>query len=151
MTTRIPSHIYQDTPPYDLTLITYLNNSQTYTFTNQSPIVTEIELADPHAPYVVMHPDSAAARGISEGDHIWVESEIGKLEGVAHLSQTVHPKAIAVNRTMGGWARNSIVKDLYKSNLGLAFQTIRPAKMDYIDHMTAALENLIKVRVYKAT
>lgn len=149
--TWIPSHIYQDTPPYDLTLITYLNNSQTYTFTNQSPIVTEIELADPHAPYVVMHPDAAAARGIAEGDHIWVESNIGKLEGVAHISETVHPKAIAVNRTMGGWARNSVVKNLYKENLGLAFQTIRPAEMDYIDRMTAALENLIKVRVYKAT
>jgi len=148
--TWIPSHLHVDTPPYDLIAMAYLQSYHTYTWTNQVPTLAEISLEDPYASYVMINTKTAEARGIKDGDLIWVESEIGKAKGRARLTEAIHPRVVAIHRSMAGWARNSIVKDLYRMNAGIAYQTLRPTKMEYIDKLTATLENCIKVKVYKA-
>lgn len=150
--TWIPSHIHNSTPPYDLTCIFYLSPIHTYTWTNANPLLTEISLGDPYIPFVVMHPQDAKARGISDGDLIWVETAIGRQEGKVRISETIRPTTIAANRSMAGWARNSVVRDLYANHQGgIPQNLLREDNMDYIDRLNDTLENSLKVRVYKAT
>ena len=101
-------------------------------------------------PYEAMHTSVAAARGIAEGDHVWVETQVDKQEGIVHLTETVRPGVIALNRSMAGWARNSVVKNLYKNVPNVAYMVIRPVELSLIDTLNGTLENVLKVRVYKA-
>jgi len=46
--------------------------------------------------YAEMHPETARAMGIGEGDDVKIESPNGSISAVAHLSRGVHPQAVAV-------------------------------------------------------
>ena len=155
----IPSHIQQDTPPYDLIAAAWMSNMNTWTMTNTLPWLSEIAVnEDPYANYVWLNTKTAAARGIADGDLVWVEAEttqsaIGtmahKIEARARVSEGIHPQVVGFNRSQGGWGRNEIVKKLWANHLNPTYQLLRPDKIDYIDGCTDALENLVKVRVYK--
>jgi anaerobic selenocysteine-containing dehydrogenase len=148
--TWIPSHIHQDTPPYDLIEVAYLQNTGGFLSTNLNPWLNEINAKlDPYSLYVWMNSDTAKAKGISEGDLIWVESEFAKRQAYAKLSQAIHPQVVAVSRHFGRYAGNSEVKDLNNKHLGLPHQSLRPVKLDYIDKLNVTLENCVKVKVYK--
>jgi anaerobic selenocysteine-containing dehydrogenase len=147
--TWIPPVDVQDTSPYDLVLISYVHPYDLPSY--GLPTLVDISLTTPDAYSVVIHADAAKARGISEGDTITVEGAIGKWNGIAHLSQGIHPSAIAVSRGASGWSSNSIIKDLYKNNKMVSFQTLRPDETQYIDKVAGALQDHVKVRVYKAT
>jgi len=149
--TWIPSHIQQDTPPYDLVAMCYLQPMHAYTWSQRIPWLGEMSVTqDPYASYVWMNSKTAKERGISDGDWIWVESEIGKARGRARLSEVIHPKVIAINRSMAGWAGSSITKRINAEYSPIAYMTIRPNKLEYTEKLSGALENLFKVRVYKA-
>ena len=141
----------QSTPPYDLRAIAWLHSNGSYDWSNANPLQTQINLQEPYMPYVAMYTKDAAARGISEGDHVWVETEIGKQEGVAHLTEAVFPGVIAINRSMAGWAKNAVVKNLYKNLPSVAYMVIRPVDLNLVDTLTGTLENVLNVRVYKVT
>ncbi len=141
----------QSTPPYDMSALAWLHANGSYDWSNVNPLTSQINLTEPFMPFVAIRNSDAAARGIKEGDHVWVETEIGKQEGVAHLTEALYPGVIAINRSMAGWARNSVVKNFYKSIPNVAYMVIRPAKMDLVDTLTGTLENILKVRVYKVT
>ena len=147
----IPSHINTDTPPYDLIEIAYLQNTGGFLSTPVNPWLAEInEKLDPYGLYVMINAKTAEAKGIADGDLIWVESELDKAQAYAKLSQVIHPKVIAVSRHFGRYAGNSIVKDLDNRHLGLPHQALRPDKLEYIDTLNVTLEDSVKVKVYKA-
>lgn len=141
----------QSTPPYDMAAIAWLHANGSYDWSNVNPLTTQINLEEPYMPYVAMYTKDAAARGISEGDHVWVETEIGRQEGIVHLTEAIFPGVIAINRSMAGWARNSVVKNLYKNIPSVAYMVIRPVDLSLVDTLTGTLENVLKVRVYKVT
>ncbi|WP_094607683.1 Acetylene hydratase [Sporomusa silvacetica DSM 10669] len=51
-------------------------------------------------PIVEIHPETAAAQGIQEGDWVWIENMRGKCKQKAKLSHTLNPKVI---RAEHGW------------------------------------------------
>jgi anaerobic selenocysteine-containing dehydrogenase len=147
--TWTPSIDQKDTSPYNLILLPYA--IPYYTVQNPTPTSIEIASTMPDAFPLAINTATAKSLGISEGDTVTIESEIGKLNAVAHLTEGIHPSAVAVSRANQGWGTNSLVKDLYKNNRMISFQTIRPDKLSLIDKEAGALEIHIKVRVYKAT
>ncbi len=52
-------------------------------------------------PTVTLHPDTAKAAGIAEGDWIWIETARGKITQRAHLEPEIDPRV--VNCEMGWW------------------------------------------------
>ncbi|MDG7007431.1 MAG: molybdopterin-dependent oxidoreductase [Nitrososphaerota archaeon] len=147
--TWIPPPSVQSTPPYDLTMMAWLSHNASYDWSNVNPLLANIYLEEPYQPYVAMNTTDADARGIKTGDLVWVEFSIGRQQGVVKVTETVYPGVIAVNRSMAGWARNAVVKDLYKKVPNVAYMVIRPAALDLTDTLTGTLENVVKVRVYK--
>lgn len=51
-------------------------------------------------PLVEIHPDTAKALGIYDGEWVYIENDMGRVKRKAKLSITVHPKMI---NTMHGW------------------------------------------------
>jgi anaerobic selenocysteine-containing dehydrogenase len=51
-----------------------------------------------------IHPRTAAARGIADGDRITVRSAIGSLTTRARVTEGVHPRAVAISHSAGHWA-----------------------------------------------
>lgn len=149
--TWIPSHIQQDTPPYNLIAMAYQQPNFAFGWGGRIPVINEASLQlDPYAPYVWMNAQTAQAEGIADGDWVWVESEVGKAKAKAKLSQTIHPQVVGICRALAGWTGNSVVTRTNQDYSPIAFQTLRPDKLEYTDKLTGALENLYKVRVYKA-
>ena len=52
-------------------------------------------------PIVTMHPDTAAALGVGEGDWVWIENQRGRVTQKAHLEPELDPRV--VNAQMGWW------------------------------------------------
>ena len=52
-------------------------------------------------PIVTLHPGTAAALGISEGDWVWIENQRGRVTQKAHLEPELDPRV--VNAQMGWW------------------------------------------------
>ena len=146
----IPSHIHKDTPPYDLVATPYRKGGFSATSSRQIPYLMEAQDTDPFTEYIWMNEDTAKAKGIGDGDLVWVESVQDKVQGIAKLSQAIHPKAVGICINLGGKAGNEVVKSYSERHLGVEYMRLRPWGFDYCDRMIGNLENSIKVKVYKA-
>ena len=66
------------------------NNRQIKSLRRQAPF-----------PIASLHPDTAKAAGIAEGDWIWIENQRGRVTQKAHLEPLMDPRV--VNAQMGWW------------------------------------------------
>ncbi len=146
----IPSFIHKDTPPYDLITAPYRKIGFSATNSRALPYLMEAQETDPYTFYLWMNENTAKAKGISDGDLLWVESVQDKVQGIAKLSQGIHPKAVGICINPGGYAVNEVVKSYNLQHLGVQYMRLRPWGFDYCDKQVANLENAIKVKVYKA-
>ncbi len=83
----------------DLILTTYKVNVQTHSRTQNCKWLTEIYHDNPGW----MNPETAAARGIADGDRIRVTSSIGEIETKARVTPAVVPGVIAISFHCGHW------------------------------------------------
>ncbi|GAH71536.1 unnamed protein product, partial [marine sediment metagenome] len=82
---------------YPLILITGRRSAAFYHSEHrQIPWLREIE---PEAT-VEIHPDTAKALGIEEGNWVWIEGVRGKIKRKAKLTPVVHPKTVMA---LHGW------------------------------------------------
>ncbi len=105
------------------------------------------ELAERHAyAYrVLMHRGSAARRGISEGDQVFVESRAGRIQGRVHLSDGIHPEAVGVAGIHGHWAK----EPRGAAQKGLHFNALIPMDLKMVDKLSSAFDSKPRVRVYQ--
>ncbi len=61
--------------------------------------------------YIEMHPDTAAKRGIGDGDRVRIKSTAGAIEGRVRLFQGVRPDTIVFPMEHGHWAMGRWAKD----------------------------------------
>jgi anaerobic selenocysteine-containing dehydrogenase len=109
--------------------------------------------------YIWINEETAKQKGISDGVLVQVEAEsTGLSEGIerkikakARLSQGVHPQVIGICRSMGGWGRNSVQEGMWTENLAPTYMLLRPNLTQYLDGVTDALENCVKVKVTKVS
>jgi len=85
----IPEH--QDLKKGQLILTTYKVNVQAHSRTQNNKWLTEIYHENP----LLIHPETATANDIKDGDKVTVKSEIGSIEAVARLTEGVHKDIVA--------------------------------------------------------
>jgi anaerobic selenocysteine-containing dehydrogenase len=95
--TAIPEH--EAMKPEEIILTTYKVNVQTHSRTQNCKWLTEIYHDNPGW----MNPETAAARGIADGDAIRVTSAFGEIETTARVTPAVVPGVIAVSFHCGHW------------------------------------------------
>ncbi len=95
--TAIPEH--QDMKADELVLTNFRVNVQTLSRTQNCMWLNEINIDNS----VWISPETAAARGIGEGDRIKIKSRLGEIEAVAKVTENVVPGVIAMSSHGGHW------------------------------------------------
>ncbi|RMF37179.1 MAG: twin-arginine translocation signal domain-containing protein [Alphaproteobacteria bacterium] len=93
----IPEH--QELGKDDLILTTFKVNVQSHSRTQNCKWLTEIYHANP----AWINPETAAARGIANGDLIKVKSEKGEITTKARVTPAVVPGVVAISNHCGHW------------------------------------------------
>ena len=94
----IPEHVKMGAD--DLALTTFKVNVQTHSRTQSCKWLTEIYHENP----AWIHPESAALRGIRNGDLIKVKSSVGEIITKARVTEAIVPGVIAISHHLGHWA-----------------------------------------------
>ncbi len=94
---------------------------------------------------IAMNARTAAARGIKDGDRIWVESEVGKIRGRVKLIEGIRPDTLAIVGQFGQWAM-PVARETGRPSLS----PLLPISYEWTDTMTGCMQGqVIKARVYK--
>lgn len=61
--------------------------------------------------YIEIHPETAAQRGIADGDRVRIKTNVGAIEGVCRLFEGVRPDTLVYPMEHGHWAMGRWAKD----------------------------------------
>jgi len=93
----IPEH--RDMKADEMILTTFRVNVQTLSRTQNCRWLDEINVGNPGW----INPETAAARGIADGDRIKISSRLGEIEATAKVTENVVPGVIAISSHGGRW------------------------------------------------
>lgn len=96
---------------------------------------------------VCINPIKAEELGIKEGDKVVVESATDSITGTAHVTGLVQKSAIGVGGAMGRMLRGALGKN---ADEGIYYNRLLDATMGKFDPVMGAVENTVRVKVYKA-
>ena len=111
---------------------------------NENPWVNEI-CEQTNAYRILINESVAKAKGIRNGDTVWLESPVQKVRATAKLTQCIHPQAVGVGGHFGHWAPGMPIS----RGKGVNFNALLPTDMDHIDMISTALDHCVQVKVYK--
>ena len=131
---------------FDLQVVSYQVPWHTASQTCENPWLDEVSQSEPYSYFICLNPRTAAARGIADGDSIWVESPAGRrVQGLARLSEGVHPEAVAIAGNGGHWARGMPVA----RGQGAFFNALLSFDPEHMDPTSLTIDGDARVRVYK--
>jgi anaerobic selenocysteine-containing dehydrogenase len=126
---------------FDLQVVPYRMPWHTAFLTCENPWLDEASQSEPHSHFICLNPRTAAARGIADGEAIWVESTAGRrVQGRARLTEGAHPEVVAIAGSGGHWARGMPVA----RGQGAFFNALLAFDPEHTD-----LDPDTRVRVYK--
>jgi anaerobic selenocysteine-containing dehydrogenase len=104
---------------------------------------------NPYDMYLWMNADTAAKKGLKDGDVVWVESHYGKTQGEVKTSQCVHPEAVGIGGFFGLHSANaaSFVREGGSWNELLALET---GGGKFVNPVIGGNHMHVKTKVYKA-
>jgi molybdopterin-containing oxidoreductase family molybdopterin binding subunit len=142
-----PCSAYHDgTPPYDLYVVNFKLPFHSLSFTTQNPWLSDLSERHPYAYKILINTETAERKGVRDGDEIWVESEAGKVKGVAKVTECVHPEVVGIAGMFGSWAEGKPVA----KGKGVHFNTLLPLNMSRIDPISSGVDSCIRVKVSRA-
>lgn len=135
-------------PGFDLQAIYYRVAWHTFSMTYENPGLDEVSTAsDPWSYFVSIHAATARARGIRDGDRVWVESaEAGRVKGRARLVEGIHPEVVGIASNGGHWAPGMPVA----RGKGVFFEGLLPLNLRALDPVGITMDSDARVRVYRA-
>ncbi len=82
--------------------------------------------------------------GLRDGEKVSIESTVNKVEARVKLSETVHPRVVAVGGAQGSHATNPFAKK------GINYASLIPQQPEHINPMLCNLEWCTRIKVTKA-
>jgi thiosulfate reductase/polysulfide reductase chain A len=130
---------WQPSEEYPLFLINWKEASHTHTRTQNNAWLLDIKPTNP----LIIHPDTAAKLGISDGGDVWVESPYGRVRAKVKTSKRMHPEVVGLQHGFGhtAFGRNALGR-------GTSDSSLRPLKADALSGQ--ALNKECCVRIVKA-
>jgi len=142
----LPSVLDEVPAEYDL----YATTCRIAQFTqaNDLDIPMAVELTN-HVPGMAdiwIHPAAAKARGIKDGEEVWVESEVGRIKRAANVTEGIRPDTILIAGQL-----DSKATPISKSTGFVSLNSLIPIRVDWTDPVGGTMQgNVIKVKVYPA-
>jgi anaerobic selenocysteine-containing dehydrogenase len=112
-------------PPYPLLLT---SGKSPYYFHSANRHLPSLRRREPE-PWVAIHPDTAAACGIEEGDRVRIATVVGEIIQIAHLDPSLHPRVIVPS--YGWWFPEKDAASLFgweEANLNLLTSAAGPVE-----------------------
>jgi len=118
-----------------------------FSHTHENPWLVDLAKRNGKVFTIGINADTARKKGIRDGDRILLETAEGKrAEGVARLTEGIHPECLSVPGVLGRWA----VGNKVDRGMGVHFNSLLTYSRDRMDTVSAALDACIKVRVSRA-
>ncbi len=111
---------------------------------NENPWVDEI-CENTNAYRILLNESVGTAKGIRDGDTVWLESPVYKVKATAKLTQCIHPEAVGVGGHFGHWAPGMPIS----RGKGVNFNALLPLDVDHVDKISNALDSCVQVKVYR--
>jgi len=109
----------------------------------------ELRDQDPYETYVMINAETAARKGLKDGDRVIVESRYGKTEGRVKSSELIHPEVVGIPGNYGGRS-TSFLNPV--SSEGAWFNALLSSRENRaLDPITAGIENAPRVKVVRAS
>jgi molybdopterin-containing oxidoreductase family molybdopterin binding subunit len=131
---------------YDLFVVNFKIPFHALSFTTQNPWLSEVAERNPYAYKILINTETAERKGVRDGDDIWVESEAGKVKGVAKVTECIHPEVVGIAGVFGSWADGKPVA----KGKGVHFNSLLPLNMSRIDPISSGVDSCIRVKVSRA-
>jgi len=112
---------------------------------DQVPWLMEVgDRLDPYYNAVCMNPRTAAAKGLTDGQRVWVESKYGKVSGRLKVSELFHPDTVGIAGALG-----RLVSTLGKQpSERLHYNRLIGGPLGTMDPIAGGVENTARVKVY---
>ena len=132
--------------PYDLYVVNFKIPFHSLSFTTQNPWLNDLAEHHPYAYKIWINAETAARKGIRDGEEIWLESEAGKVRGQAKITECIHPEVLGIAGVFGSWAKGKPVA----KGKGVHFNSLLPISLDRIDPISTGVDSCIRVKVSPA-
>jgi anaerobic selenocysteine-containing dehydrogenase len=137
----------QAPPEYDMWLVNQKLPFMAGTYSAENPLLMDLAKRNTKVFNIGINRATAAKRGIADGDTIVIETPSGKTaSGVARLTEGIHPDCLSAPGMFGRTSAGN--KDAV--GRGVHFNGLVAFTLDHMDHVSAALDSCVKVRVSKA-
>jgi anaerobic selenocysteine-containing dehydrogenase len=133
---------YVKSGEFNLTAVNFRVPTHAQSITSSNAWLSEVAEFNPYAQKILINTGVAAERGIKEGDKVWVESEVGKVTGIAKVTECIHPEAVGISSHFGTLAKGMPIARGKGANLN----RLLPLDMDPV---STGVDSCVKVKVYK--
>ena len=138
-----PGPAYERTPPHDLFVTNMKVPNHALSHTHKNSILSTLSNRHNDLRSVWINPKTAAARGISNGDLVEIETTQGRKQtATARVTQLVHPEVLATQGCGGGWGKGSGGDEVN-------FNALLNVDVEHIDFVSGALDSAIAADVRK--
>ncbi|MBW2208963.1 MAG: molybdopterin-dependent oxidoreductase [Deltaproteobacteria bacterium] len=133
---------------YDLYVINWKTNFRIHGTGSilENAWVKEIRDNDPYETYVMINAETAAKKGLNDGDSVCIESRYGRTEGKLRVSELIHPEVLGIPGNYGGWSRSFLNPVNSEAAWYNALLTVDEEHT--LDPITAGIENAPRVKIY---
>jgi len=136
-----PGPAYKRPPPHDLYLVNLKVSHHALGHTHKNPLLTAVASAHNDLRSVWIHPETARARGIVDGEQVTIETFEGRRQtAAARVTQLVHPEVLATQGCGGGWSKGANGDEVN-------FNALLAIDEDHIDFLSGALDCVISANV----
>lgn len=135
----IPDYVprsWLPTAEYPLYLINWKEATHTHTRTQNNALLLEMKPTNP----LMIHPDTAAKRGIQDGDEVIVKSPFGQVHAVVQVTLRMNPNVVGLQHGFGHTALGKLAK-----GRGTADGSLRPTKADPLSGMSMHKQTCVEV------
>ncbi|MBI4523475.1 MAG: molybdopterin-dependent oxidoreductase [Deltaproteobacteria bacterium] len=132
--------------PFDLYVVNFKIPFHALSITTQNPWLNDLAEHHPYAYKVLINTETAARKGVRDGQEVWVESVAGRVKGQAKLTECIHPEVIGIAGVFGSWAQGKPVA----KGKGVHFNSLLPISLDRIDPVSTGVDSCIRVKVSPA-
>jgi len=143
----LPCHSHTDpSPGFDLYAFYYRDIIHTNSFTNENPWLDEAARLDPYSYTIAINTAVGRAKGLKDGDSVWVEGEAGrKVKGNIHLTEAIHPEGLGIAGCAGHWGKRMPIAE----GKGVFFNDLLDVDFKHVSPVNLNLDLCVKVKVSK--
>ena len=138
-----PCASYNKSNGFDLTACNFRVPTHNFSVTAENAWLSELAELNPYAQTILISTQAARKRGIKNKDRVCVESSVGKVTGIAKVTECIHPEAVGISSHFGSFAKGKPIAYGKGANLNklLPFD---------IDPVSSGVDACVGVKVYKA-